>query len=138
MDGTPLLVDPAIIERIEVIKGPASVLYGSEALGGVVNIITKKGGTKPIQGQITSSYNGSTKGFDESLSIYGAYKGFKYRATGFNTYQHNLSTPDGEAPHSKFKEQSGSAFLSYDFSDKFTLGGSYEQFYSDVMISPND
>lgn len=138
MDGTPLLVDPAIIERIEVIKGPASVLYGSEALGGVVNIITKKGGTKPIQGQITSSYNGSTKGFDESLSIYGAYKGFKYRATGFNTYQHNLSTPEGEAPHSKFKEQSGSAFLSYDFSDKFTMGGSYEQFYSDVMAGTTE
>ncbi|MBR2148561.1 MAG: TonB-dependent receptor plug domain-containing protein, partial [Campylobacter sp.] len=30
------------IERIEVIKGPMSTLYGSEALGGVVNIITKK------------------------------------------------------------------------------------------------
>ena len=50
MDGSALLVDPAMIERIEVIKGPASVLYGSEAMGGVINIITKKGGTKPIQG----------------------------------------------------------------------------------------
>ena len=49
MDGAPMLIDPNMIERIEVIKGPASVLYGSEAIGGVVNIITKKAGDKPIQ-----------------------------------------------------------------------------------------
>jgi len=35
-------VDPASIERIEVVKGPGSVLYGSDALGGVINIITRK------------------------------------------------------------------------------------------------
>jgi len=35
-----LLVDE--IERIEIVKGPASVLYGSQAMGGVINIITKK------------------------------------------------------------------------------------------------
>lgn len=141
MDGTALLVDPAMIERIEVIKGPASVLYGSEAMGGVINIITKKGGTKPIQGQLTTSYNGSTRGFDESLSLYGGYEGFKYRVTGANTYQYNLSTPDGEAKHSKFKQQSGSAFLSYDFSPHVTVGGLYEQFYSEILAgdtsSPN-
>ena len=34
-------IDPETIERIEVIRGPASVLYGSDAQGGVVNIITK-------------------------------------------------------------------------------------------------
>lgn len=36
------------IERIEVLKGPASALYGANALGGVVNIITKGGSRKPI------------------------------------------------------------------------------------------
>ncbi|OXS29745.1 MAG: hypothetical protein BCS36_06230 [Desulfovibrio sp. MES5] len=133
MDGSALLVDPAMIERIEVIKGPASVLYGSEAMGGVINIITKKGGTKPIQGQITTSYNGATRGFDESLSLFGGYEGLKYRVTGANTYQHNLSTPDGEAQHSKFKQQSGSAFLSYDFTPHLTVGGLYEQFYSEIL-----
>ena len=35
-------VDPATIERIEVVRGPGSVLYGSDALGGVINIITRK------------------------------------------------------------------------------------------------
>lgn len=42
--GTPAIqnIDPAIIERIEVVKGPRSTLYGSDAIGGVINIITKR------------------------------------------------------------------------------------------------
>lgn len=53
VDGMPLLgalasvyglngINPTLIDRVEVIKGPQSTLYGTEALGGVVNIITKR------------------------------------------------------------------------------------------------
>src|SRR5690606_8560579 len=35
-------IDPALIERIEIVRGASSSLYGSGAMGGVVNIITKK------------------------------------------------------------------------------------------------
>src|SRR5690606_33821117 len=37
-------MDPQDIARIEVLKGPQSTLYGSDAIGGVVNIITRRGG----------------------------------------------------------------------------------------------
>ena len=37
------------IERIEIVKGPSSVLYGPSAMGGVINIITKEG-KGPFQG----------------------------------------------------------------------------------------
>jgi outer membrane receptor for ferrienterochelin and colicins len=52
IDGMPILsslasvyglngINPALVERVEILKGPASTLYGSEAMGGVINIITK-------------------------------------------------------------------------------------------------
>lgn len=52
IDGAPLMsalatvyglsgINPAIVERVEIIRGPMSTLYGSEAMGGVINVITK-------------------------------------------------------------------------------------------------
>jgi outer membrane receptor for ferrienterochelin and colicins len=59
IDGMPIVsalgtvyglsgIPNSMIERIEVIKGAASTLYGSEAVGGVINIITKKGSNVPL------------------------------------------------------------------------------------------
>jgi outer membrane receptor for ferrienterochelin and colicins len=58
IDGMPIMsslatvyalngISPALIQQIEVVKGPMSTLYGSEAMGGVVNIITKTPATAP-------------------------------------------------------------------------------------------
>ena len=51
MDGAPLLIDPNRIDRIEVIKGPASVLYGSEAIGGGGQYHHQKRGRKTCSGR---------------------------------------------------------------------------------------
>ncbi|MBP7451222.1 MAG: TonB-dependent receptor [Ottowia sp.] len=55
--GTPINFLPPLdsIERIEVVRGPASSLYGSDAIGGVVNIITKKVVDK-FSGSLTTEY----------------------------------------------------------------------------------
>lgn len=131
MDGTPVLLDPSRIERVEVIKGPASVLYGSEAMGGVVNIITRKGGDKPVQAEGGAFYNGATHGFGEHLSLYGGMNGFRYRVSGAYTDQGKLRTPIGEAPHTGFSQTDLGAFLSYDW-EKLTVGGGYDSFHSDI------
>jgi len=58
IDGTPIVsglstvyglsgIPQSLIDRVEIVKGPASTLYGSEAVGGLINIITKRPGTAP-------------------------------------------------------------------------------------------
>ncbi len=64
------------IEKIEIIRGPQSVLYGSDAAGGVINIITKKGKGKPIMD--LSFEGGSYSTFIESASVSGAGKFASY------------------------------------------------------------
>ena len=59
IDGMPIVsglstvyglsgIPQSLIERVEIVKGPASTLYGSEAVGGIINVITKKPNNAPI------------------------------------------------------------------------------------------
>jgi vitamin B12 transporter len=64
------------IERIEIIRGPQSTLYGSDAMGGVINIITKKGEGKPKV--FVSAEGGSFTTFREATGISGADKWINY------------------------------------------------------------
>lgn len=128
MSGVPLLIDPSQVERIEVIRGPASVLYGSDAIGGVINIITKKGGTQPVQGQVSAGYDTSSDGKSASASIYGAAAGWKYRIGVAGSKNDNLDTPKGEMPNTESETKSANLFLSYDIDPNKTIGLSLDHY----------
>lgn len=100
------------VERIEIIRGPASVQYGSAAMGGVVNIITKRGvdNSAFIEGGLGSweydaeamGLSANTKGVDfygtyehRSIDDYDTARGDQYENTGFSRQENvyvNLAT----------------------------------------------
>ena len=83
------------IERIEIIRGPASAIYGDSAMAGVINIITKSGRGGPA---IDIGMDlGSWQKFGQKLTFQGASEKFKYFIYG------NHSDEDGYRDNSEFK-----------------------------------
>lgn len=122
------------VERIEVFKGPASSLYGNNAMGGVINIITKTP-EKFVEGQVSGKY-GTYNTYGGNLAVAGnpfpKSSGPYYRFSGF--YQKSdgyISTPEERrTPYTrkKFLEEGNAALtLGYRFNPdhKIELAGSY-------------
>jgi len=92
-------LETATAQRIEVIKGPASVLYGSDALGGVVNVIPRDlphagDSGAVIHGSAAAAYTGNNRQPDGSFQLEGASGGFGFRATLSGRTSKDLKTPD--------------------------------------------
>lgn len=135
--GTPILISPDQIERIEVVKGPASVLYGSRAIGGVINIITKKGGYHPVQATFGTSYDSSAKGITSYASTFGSIDDLDYRLGVSKTDFENRESPSGEIENTSFENDSASGYFGKHF-DNHLIGFSWDVFNgkSDVYVDP--
>lgn len=133
MDGSIYMIDPGIVERVEVIKGPASVLYGSEAIGGVVNIITKKAGSRPVQIEAGITFDSATNGLKETISLFGKVDRVGYRLYGSFSDQQDRKTPGGTLDNTAFREMNGKAYLDYQW-DNATAAFTYEKFRNKLGV----
>lgn len=113
-DGPSL--DARIAQRVEVIRGPASVLYGSEALAGVVNVVpaelsySSDGATRLNTAGEVYGASGNTE-LGTALMANGAREKFAWRAVGTGRFAQNYRTPDGVQPNSSFWSVNGEAAL---------------------------
>jgi len=80
-------IEPSQAERIEVLRGPSTLLYGSGAIGGVVNVIDNrvpdKKAEKPIGGAFNQLYNSALDETSSSLKLEGGESQFAYHLDGF-------------------------------------------------------
>ncbi|MDA7798028.1 TonB-dependent receptor [bacterium] len=114
------------INSIEVIKGPSYVLYGSDAMGGVLYIEPERYSNDfsvDYMGLYNSNYNGITN----NLGIKGSSGKFSYVARANMVDNQSFSTPDGEVENTWFKENDIQAGLKYET----------EKFSSDLRLSMN-
>jgi iron complex outermembrane receptor protein len=98
-------VDQFAASRIEILKGPASLLYGSDALGGVINIIDDLvPAPGSFKGDFTSSYSTNNGLTGSSLMLQGNDNGFVYRGRASYKNAYGFGYKNAVVPNSGFNE----------------------------------
>ena len=108
-------IDDASIESVEVIKGPASLLYGSDALGGVLYFNPLKfADANTFNIYANQTYFSNTQGHNSSIGVKQSYNSWKFIANGaFNSHS-DYKIPDGDrVTNTRFNEQIFNAAVGY-------------------------
>lgn len=105
-------------DRIEVIRGPASVLYGSDALGGVINVVSAPlpdalGRDAFLGGRAVASYSTNNDQPDGTLAVEGASGGLGFRGSFTGRTGGDVRTPAGELFNSGLWTVNGSGTVGY-------------------------
>jgi iron complex outermembrane receptor protein len=133
--GVP--IDPLSAQRIEVVRGAATLRYGSQAIGGVVNAINNRVPTRlpdePFQAEFTGLY-GTNADTRQGSALLDARAGdFAFHADGFKRDAGDYDIPGGTMPNSYFNGDGYSAGGTY-FFDKNRIGAALVHYDSEYGI----
>ena len=110
-----------LADRVEVLRGPASVLYGSNAMGGVINIVTRKMHEDGVRTDLHAGY-GSYNTLETELTN-------RIRKGRFNSVvSGSYNRTDGHRSDMGFEQYGGYAKLGYDLTDNWNM-------YADVNVT---
>ncbi|MDB6152725.1 MAG: TonB-dependent receptor [Chthoniobacteraceae bacterium] len=100
--------DPVSVESIEVVRGPAALLYGSNAIGGVVNVldnrIPNEPAGAPLRGSLESRYGSANTERGGAFTLEGGIRGFNWHLEGYKRAANDLQIP-GFARSSRLRER---------------------------------
>jgi iron complex outermembrane recepter protein len=123
--GVPL--NPAGASTIEVVRGPATLLYGSNAIGGLVNVISNAIPTKPVSG----AHGGATFDLGSAAAEVGGGANllvgnnrWALHAAGSGRRSSDVDTPEGEVENTQSRGGFGSVGVAYT-AERGYFGGSY-------------
>ncbi|HEX6333031.1 MAG TPA: TonB-dependent receptor plug domain-containing protein, partial [Flavisolibacter sp.] len=115
-------IDENSVSRVEVLRGPASIIYGSDAIAGVINIIT----TTPLpdgtlRGNILSSYQTNHRQRSLFANLGGNSQGFNWNIWGdYKAAADYKNRYDGRVFNSKFNEKNFGGYAGYNGAWGFT------------------
>jgi iron complex outermembrane receptor protein len=130
-------IEPFDASAIEVVRGPGSVLYGSQAVGGIVNLIPKPllqtEGPRPVfGGDLLIGYSGGSDAWVTRGEVDLAHRGLSGRAACTRRSSGNISTPGGDLPNTDYDQQSALAEGAFRFGNGIRLGGHYQHWQNDL------
>ncbi len=117
------------VERIEVLRGPQSTLYGSDAMGGLINIITKRGKGKP-KFSIRSEFGTPERTFTESINSSGSIEKFNY------SVDVTRIDSDGRGADDDYDKNNISSRFGYEINDTMNFETSMR--YNDSKVGIDD
>lgn len=142
----PALVGTEGLAAVEVVRGPLSVLYGSDAIGGVVNLITERpsfGGTGTrIRGSVRYRYSTSDDQQAPAARLFGQVGRFGFGVTGGYRDAEAYTAPAGRFGNltlasptrvmdTGVRDGHGSVEAGYGFSDRHALSARYSRYHAD-------
>ncbi len=137
----PSLVPADLVDRVEVVRGPTSVAYGSDAIGGALNLITRDAqtgapGTRAMPGSVRLGAATADQSFNGQVQLRPTIGRFGAIVSGGWNNTADFETPDGTVANSSFKDWNGAVNARYDFSGRTTLRAGYQMYRGEDIGIP--